>query len=93
MMVETADGPMPVLDRPWLGLYGDLDHSIGTADIARLAESAASASVPAALIRCPDPGHGFTCDDRADHYQPRAAAGAWARMLALFDRYVGREAS
>jgi carboxymethylenebutenolidase len=88
-LIELA----PALDRPWLGLYGDLDHSIETADIACLGEAATTASVPAELVRYADAGHGFNCDDRADHYQPRAAADAWARMLAWFERYVGRESS
>ncbi|MBC6463806.1 dienelactone hydrolase family protein [Actinomadura sp. HBU206391] len=83
----------PSLNRPWLGLYGDLDHSIDPADVTRLGESVNSAPVTTELIRYPDAGHGFNCDDRADHYQPRAAADAWTRMLAWFERYVGKETS
>jgi carboxymethylenebutenolidase len=81
----------PSLQRPWLGLYGDLDHTIDQADVARLGESATSAPAPTELVHYADAGHGFNCDDRADHYRPRAAADAWARMLAWFDRYVGQE--
>jgi carboxymethylenebutenolidase len=79
--------------RPWLGLYGDLDHSIDPADVTRLAEAAAATGaatgIATQLVRYPDAGHGFNCDDRADHYQPAAAKDAWARMLEWLETYVG----
>ncbi|GAA5190234.1 dienelactone hydrolase family protein [Rugosimonospora acidiphila] len=82
---------------PWLGLYGDLDHSIDPADVTRLAEAAAArhadTGVATELVRYPDAGHGFNCDDRADHYQPAAAKDAWARMLGWLDRHVARDAA
>lgn len=76
------------LDRPWLGLYGDLDHTIDQRDVDRLGEAAAANPVPTELVRYAAAGHGFNCDDRDDHYQPAAAADGWQRMLEWLDRYI-----
>lgn len=79
----------PSLRRPWLGLYGDRDHSIETSDVAELGLAASQAEAVTELVRYPDAGHGFNNDDRADHYRPAAARDAWTRMLDWFDRHVG----
>lgn len=79
----------PELRSPWLGLYGDLDHSIPVEGVEQLRESAATATVPTELIRYADAGHGFNCDDRADHFNPAASADAWQRMQAWFDLHIG----
>jgi carboxymethylenebutenolidase len=78
----------PDLKSPWLGLYGDLDHSIPVEGVEQLRKRAATAHVPTELIRYPDAGHGFNCDDRPDHFNPDASKDAWARMQAWFDQHI-----
>jgi carboxymethylenebutenolidase len=79
----------PDLKSPWLGLYGDLDHSIAVEDVERLRERAANASVPTEIVRYAEAGHGFNCDDRPDHYHPGASRDAWARTQAWLDQHIG----
>ena len=76
------------LQAPWLGLYGDLDQSIPVVDVERLREVAAGASVPTEVVRYPDAGHGFHCDQRPD-YHASAARDAWSRALAWFGKHLG----
>ena len=76
------------LQAPWLGLFGDQDHSIPVDDVEALrARLAAEAPVPNEVVRYPDAGHGFHCDQRAD-YHPASAADAWQRTLDWFDRHL-----
>ena len=70
----------PSLRVPWLGLYGDLDHSVGVEQAELLRERAAAAPAETELVRYPDAGHGFNCNDR-DSFVPGAAADAWSRTL------------
>ncbi|MEU7632989.1 dienelactone hydrolase family protein [Nocardia sp. NPDC049220] len=78
----------PDLKSPWLGLYGDLDHSIPVEGVEQLRARATTAQVPTELIRYADAGHGFNCDDRPDHYNAEASKDAWARMQAWFDQHI-----
>jgi len=77
----------PRLQAPWLGLFGDLDQGIPVADVEQLRAAAAASSQPTEVVRYPGAGHGFHCDQR-DSYEPVAAADAWRRTLAWFDRYL-----
>jgi carboxymethylenebutenolidase len=83
-LIELA----PHLKAPWLGLYGDLDHSVTVEDVERLRKAAATASVPTDVVRYADAGHGFHCDERRD-FHPQAARDAWARALAWLDDHTG----
>lgn len=76
------------LQTPWLGLYGDLDQGIPVDDVEKLREVVAQAQVPAEIVRYADADHGFHCNDRPAVFHPAAAADAWARMLAWFERYI-----
>ena len=82
-LVEMA----PALQTPWLGLYGDRDQSIPVADVDALREAAARAQVETEVVRYPEAGHGFHCDERADYHAP-SAADAWARALEFFGRHL-----
>ena len=75
------------LRAPWLGLYGDLDQGIPVDGVERLRAAAASSGQETELIRYPEAGHGFHCDQR-DSYEPKSAQDAWARTLAWFDRHL-----
>jgi carboxymethylenebutenolidase len=70
----------PSLRTPWLGLYGDQDHTIPPEQAETLRTEAARAPVPTEVIRYPGAGHGFNCDDRAS-FVPDAAADAWSHAL------------
>jgi carboxymethylenebutenolidase len=77
------------LRTPWLGLYGDVDHGIPTAQVERLEAAMASVAVPTQIVRYPNAGHGFHCDQRPQSYDPEAARDAWARTLRWFERHIG----
>lgn len=78
----------PSLMTPWLGLFGDLDHTIAVSDVERLRQALAGTDVPTEIVRYPDAGHAFHCSDR-DSYVPDAAEDAWKRVLEWFDRHLG----
>src|SRR3989442_14794514 len=52
------------LRAPWLGLYGAHDQGIPVAPVQELREAAASSSQTTEIVRYPDAGHGFHCDQR-----------------------------
>ena len=82
-LVEQA----PRLQTPWLGLFGDLDQGIPVDDVEALRAAAATAPVETEVVRYPEAGHGFNCDDRDAYHQP-SAADAWARTLDWFARHL-----
>lgn len=84
-LIELA----PHLVAPWLGLYGDKDAGIPVDQVERLAQAAAGAVVETQVVRYPDAGHGFHCDERPSAYNPEAAADAWRRTLDWLDRHAG----
>jgi carboxymethylenebutenolidase len=86
-LIEQA----PHVQTPWLGLFGDLDQSIPPQDVDRLRQATAAAPVPTEVVQYPDADHGFNCNDRPGVFNPTAAADAWSRTLAWFDRYVGAD--
>ncbi len=73
------------LQTPWLGLFGDRDGSIPVDDVEQLRAALGAAPVDTDVVRYPDAGHGFFCDLRPA-YAPDAAADAWIRALAWFER-------
>jgi carboxymethylenebutenolidase len=78
----------PKLQTPWLGIYGDLDQGIPSADVETLREAVAEVKVPTEIVRYPDADHGFNCNDRPAVFDPDAATDAWSRTLDWFDRYL-----
>jgi carboxymethylenebutenolidase len=73
----------PRLQTPWLGVFGDQDQGIPVDEVEALRAAAATASVATEVVRYPDAGHGFNCDDR-DAYHQESATDAWSRTLAFF---------
>lgn len=73
---------------PWLGLFGDKDSSIPIDEVEQLRAALDGASVETEIIRYPDAGHGFHCDQRAD-FDAASAADAWRRTLAWFEQHLG----
>jgi carboxymethylenebutenolidase len=82
-LVDESDG----LRAPWLGLFGDLDQSIPVEDVEQLRVTLDKASVATEIVRYPDAGHGFHCDQR-DAYHAESAEDAWRRTLDWFDRHL-----
>lgn len=83
-LIEVAAG----FRTPWLGLFGDRDEYIPVEEVERLREAAAHAPVPTDVIRYPDAGHDFYCEDRPEHYHEESAAAAWTRTLAFFQKHL-----
>lgn len=82
-LIDEAAG----LRAPWLGLYGDLDQGISVDDVERLRMAATSSEQLTEVVRYPDAGHGFHCDQRSD-YHPTSAHDAWQRTLGWFERHL-----
>jgi carboxymethylenebutenolidase len=77
----------PNLQAPWLGLFGDLDQGIPVEQVEQLRSAAATAAQPTEVVRYPDAGHGFHCDQR-DSYHEVSARDAWQRTLAWFGAHL-----
>jgi carboxymethylenebutenolidase len=78
---------VPKLATPWLGLFGDQDHAIPVDDVEQLRGALNEAPAPTEVVRYPDAGHGFHCDQRPD-YVEADAHDAWSRTLAWFDAHL-----
>ena len=78
---------VPELGVPWLGLFGDQDQSIPVDDVERLRLALNDAPAATDVVRYPDAGHGFHCDQRPDHVE-HDARDAWNRTLAWFDDHL-----
>jgi carboxymethylenebutenolidase len=76
------------LRSPWLGLYGDRDQGIPVDEVEALRRVVAAAQVPTEIVRYPEAGHGFNCDDRPDAFHEPSATDAWRRTLAWFDEHL-----
>jgi carboxymethylenebutenolidase len=76
------------LQAPWLGLFGDQDQGIPVEAVEQLRAAAATSGQITEVVRYPDAGHGFHCDQR-ESYEPASAADAWRRTLEWFERYLG----
>ena len=81
-------GGIPDLETPWLGLFGDLDETIPVDDVEKLRTALAErATVDWDIVRYPDAGHGFNCDQRPSYHEP-SARDAWGRALEWFDAHL-----
>ena len=80
-------GDAASLQTPWLGLFGDQDEAIPVADVEQLQRALADSPVPAEIVRYPEAGHGFHCDQRAS-YVPADAKDAWSRALDWFATHL-----
>ncbi|HVS45106.1 MAG TPA: dienelactone hydrolase family protein [Verrucomicrobiae bacterium] len=71
---------------PICGNYGQRDTSIPADEVTAWAKAL---HVPNDVHEYPEAGHAFF-DDQRGAYVPGAAADAWHRTLAFFDKYLGR---
>ena len=79
----------PEIRTPWLGLFGDLDRGIPIEEVETLRDALDEATVTVEVVRYPEAGHGFNCDDRPSSFHPPSAADAWTLTLAWFERFLG----
>ena len=77
------------LRTPWLGLFGEEDHTIPVEDVDHLRNALEQASVATDVVLYPECGHAFHNDQREDVYRDGEAKDAWNRTLGWFDRHLG----
>ena len=74
---------------PVLGLYGDADTGIPTADVKDFEAALKSkGNTNVEFVLYPGAPHAFFSDDRAQVYRKEAAEDAWKRCLAFFDKHL-----
>jgi carboxymethylenebutenolidase len=73
---------------PFLGLFGETDQNPKPEDARRLGELIKQAGNPnVEIVVYPGAGHAFHADYRPS-YKPEAAADAWKRCTAWFDKHL-----
>lgn len=78
-----------LLQTPWLGLYGDLDEHISSAEVEQLRVAAATTSVDSEVVRYAEADHGFHCDERPS-FHAESSSDAWIRVLEFLAEHVQR---
>jgi len=74
---------------PVLGLYGDADPGIPSADVRSFeAELRKAGNTNIEFILYPDAPHAFFSDDRPQVYKKEASEDAWKRCLAFFEKHL-----
>jgi carboxymethylenebutenolidase len=74
---------------PVLGLYGDADPGIPSADVRAFeAELRGKGNASVEFVLYPGAAHAFFSDDRPQAYRKEAAEDAWKRCLAFFDKHL-----
>jgi carboxymethylenebutenolidase len=76
------------LSCPALGLYGEADAIIPTADVDELEVRLAKQDHPFEIVRYAGAGHAFLNDTRPAMYHPEAAADAWQRLLSFLHTHL-----
>jgi carboxymethylenebutenolidase len=79
---------IPKLKAPVLGLYGDKDGGIPTADVKAFEAELKKTNADVEFIVYPDAQHAFFSDDRPQVYQKAAAEDAWKRCIAFFTKHL-----
>ena len=78
----------PKIKAPVLGLYGDADQGIPTADVKAFEAELKKTNPNVEFVLYPGAPHAFFSDDRPQVYKKEAADDAWKRCLAFFDKYL-----
>jgi carboxymethylenebutenolidase len=68
-----------------LCLFGDQDPLIPLTDTVAVEKALQQYGVAHEVVRYPEAGHGFFCNQRQD-YEPHAAQDAWNRLQSLFQQ-------
>ena len=85
-----TEGPSPLeqtanITAPILGLFGEDDANPTTEDVATIGAELQKHNKTYEFHSYPGAGHGFNCNAR-DSYRPEAAADAWSKTMAWFDK-------
>ncbi|HSO71887.1 MAG TPA: dienelactone hydrolase family protein [Thermodesulfobacteriota bacterium] len=72
---------------PVLGLFGEADLGIPAADVKQMEAALKASGQTAEFVLYPGAPHAFFADYRPS-YRPEAAADAWRRCLAWFNKYL-----
>ncbi len=72
---------------PFLGLYGEKDQGPSPADATKFGDLLKQTNKNVEIVIYPDAGHGFFADYRPS-YNAAAAADAWKRCTAFFDKWL-----
>jgi carboxymethylenebutenolidase len=83
--VEPTVNVTPEINGDVLCLFGLRDPLIPEDDMETIEQALIAAGKHHEVVRYPDAGHGFFCDQR-DDFLATAAADAWHRVLNLFHR-------
>jgi carboxymethylenebutenolidase len=73
---------------PVLGLYGEADGGIPAADVKAFEGELRKHNPNVEFVLYPGAPHAFFSDDRPQVYRKDAAADAWKRCLAFFDKHL-----
>ena len=95
LALPYPDTPNPVtgfdvakdIKAPVLGLYGDRDQGPTPADATKFGDLLKQTNKNAEIVIYPDAGHGFFADYRPS-YNAAAAADAWKRCTAFFEKWL-----
>ena len=87
-----GDGPSPLeqtanIGCPMLGLFGAEDANPTPDDVAKMDSKLTTHGKAHEFHSYDGAGHGFHCETRAS-YRPEAAADAWGKAMAWFDRHL-----
>lgn len=77
----------PNIKAEMLCLFGEKDPLITREEMDTIGRALAATSIPHRVVRYPEAGHGFCCDQRAD-FNAEACQDAWQQMLAMFERQL-----
>jgi carboxymethylenebutenolidase len=80
----------PKIKTPVLGLYGDADTGIPSADVKAFEAELKKTNPNVEFVLYPNAPHAFFSDDRPQVYRREAAEDAWKRCLAFFDKHLKR---
>jgi carboxymethylenebutenolidase len=78
----------PKIKAAVLGLYGDADQGIPSADVKAFEAELKKTNPNVEFILYPGAPHAFFSDDRPQVYKKEAADDAWKRCLAFFDKHL-----
>ena len=92
IMSPWGEGPAPFelseqIACPVLGLFGADDGNPNPADVAKIDAELTRLGKPHEFHSYPGAGHAFMSEGRPS-YRPDAAADAWPKCVAWFDRYL-----
>lgn len=73
---------------PVLGLYGEADPGIPSADVRRFEAELRKRNPQVEFVLYPGAPHAFFSDDRPQVYKKEAAEDAWTRLLAFFGKHL-----